>query len=64
MRQASGVASGVAMEKQTPSHESARELPADAEDRAFPQYLIYSTSLSGSEKNDRDWIIYSSSKVH
>ena len=51
-----------AMAKRTHFSERAKELPADAEGREFPNYLTYSTSYNGREKIDRDWIIYTISK--
>ena len=48
--------------KRTPFSQSAGELAADAEGRAFPHCLTYSTSHNVHENIDRDWIIYSSSK--
>uniref|UniRef100_A0A3B4ZP78 DUF4371 domain-containing protein n=1 Tax=Stegastes partitus TaxID=144197 RepID=A0A3B4ZP78_9TELE len=50
------------MAKRKPFSERAKELPADAEGREFPNYVTYSTCHNGREKIERDWIIYSSSK--
>ena len=39
------------MAKRAPFSERAKELPSDAEGREFPNYLTYSTSHNGREKN-------------
>uniref|UniRef100_H3AJL3 Uncharacterized protein n=1 Tax=Latimeria chalumnae TaxID=7897 RepID=H3AJL3_LATCH len=37
-------------------------IPADCDDRSFPEYLLYSISSNGQEKTKRDWLMWSKSK--
>lgn len=50
------------MAERAPFTEKAKDMPKDIEGRAFPNYLLYSKSPNGREKNERDWVTFSKSK--